>query len=430
MGGKASLILVLGFSFTLGYISLNLNKLASRANRNMATYNEVTMSHNVAQAGANLGLSVVYTDPTVRGLIADQTLMNGAFDKSRLVVRMDSLNPMTLRLRSVSSHLSTSGRTIGDTVEVFFSPQRNNSFTLLFWMTMFEGNVFWITGDSVWGRVHSNGNLHMAGSPVFFEKVTTAGRIDPTPGTRTNNAIFKNGYETGVADIGWPTDLSELVAASTSSGRKYANEIWVELDGGTSANNDGWAYIYNSSAMTPGTAIDSVELSDPTFNGVILSDRNVHVKGTLDGKLSITSLSDIRIEDDILYENRDFANSDDILGLIAEDNAFVVDNVPNRSDCYIDGSVFVRDGSFQAENYNLGAPRGQLHFNGSIVQEQRGPVGTFSGSTLRTGYLKKYRYDPRLADPMNRPPFYPGYWNGTLAITNWWESIRIPDFDY
>jgi len=430
MGGKGALILVLGFSFTLGYISLNLNRLASRSSKNMAVYNEVTMSHNVAQAGANLGLSRVYVDPTLRGLITDQTLMNGVYTNSRLVVRMDSLNPFTLRLRSISSHITTMGKTIGDTVEIFFSPQRNNSFTLLFWMTMFEGNVFWITGDSVWGRVHSNGNLHMAGQPVFFDKVTTSGNIDPRPGTRTNNAIFKNGYETGVADLDWPSDLSELVAASTVGGKKYTSEIWVELDGGTAANNDGWAYVYNSSAMTPGTAIDSVDLSDPTFNGVILSTQDVHVQGTLDGKLSLTSLADVRIENDLLYENRDPATGDDILGLIAEDNTIVVNNTANQSDCIIDGSVFCRDGSFTAENYNHGSPRGQLIFNGSIVQEQRGPVGTFSGSTLRTGYLKKYKYDQRLSDPLNRPPFYPGYWNGTLAITNWWESIRIPDFDY
>jgi len=269
----------------------------------------------------------------------------------------------------------------------------------------------------------------MAGTPVFFDKVTTSKMIDPKPGTKTNNAIFKNGYETGVADVGWPTDLSELENASTAGGRNYTSEVWVQLDPGTSANNDGWAYVYNSSTMSAASIIDSVDLSDPTFNGALLGEDRVHVQGTLDGKLSIASTEELRIEDNILYANRDLATSDDLLGLIAEENVTVVNNAANQTDCIIDASVFSRDGSFTAENYNLGAPRGTLQLNGSIVQNQRGPVGTFAGTTLKTGYLKKYRYDQRLADPFNRPPFYPGWWNGTLAITNWWESIRIPHFD-
>jgi hypothetical protein len=431
MGGKGSLILVLGFSLTMGYVSLNLNNLANRATRNMASYNEVTISHNVAQAGANVGLAALYQNPWLRGLITDQTLMNGAFDVSRMIVRMDSLNLTTLRLRSVAGHLQTAGGSIRDTVEVFFSTIKKNSFTLYFWMTDVEGNVFWVTGDTVWGRVHSNGNLHMAGEPVFFEKVTTAGMIDPNPGSGGNNAVFKNGYETGVADIEFPLDLSELIAASdpVAGGKRYDPEIWIQLDGGTAANDDGWAYVYDDAAMAPGNLIDSVNIADPTFTGVILGKNLVHVKGELDGQLSLTSLQSVIVEDNILYENRDLSASDDVLGLIAEVDVIVANNAANQTDCVIDGSVFSRTDNFIVEDYNKGATRGRLFVNGSIVQRERGAVGTFAGNKLKTGYLKSYRYDPRLADATFRPPYYPGYYTKTLAITNWWESIRIPEYN-
>jgi len=68
-----------------------------------------------------------------------------------------------------------------------------------------------------------------------------------------------------------------------------------------------------------------------------------------------------------------------------------------------------------------------LRILGSIVQNRRGPVGTFSGSGIISGFSKRYRYDDRLADPSFRPPFYPGFYVKTYAITNWWESFRVPN---
>ncbi len=80
-----------------------------------------------------------------------------------------------------------------------------------------------------------------------------------------------------------------------------------------------------------------------------------------------------------------------MLGLISENNLTISDNVPNGSDLRIDGSVFCRNGSFGAENRNSGSPRGHAYLTGSIVQNKRGAVGTFSGvGNLSTGYYKAY----------------------------------------
>lgn len=431
MGGRASLILILSFSFTVGYISMNLNRLANRAAENMATYNEVTQSHTLAQAGANVGLSLLYQNPNKRGMLTEQAFSSGPFRGGTFSVRIDSMTPTYILLRSVSKLVTSQLGYVSDTVEVYFGTKKNNSFSMFAWMSNFEGNVFWITGDTVWGRVHTNGNLHVYGRPTFMEKVTMAKGFDPAkPGRGINRAIFKDGYEVGIAPILFPSDLSELKTAANSGGKRYSSDIWVELDPGTAANKDGWAYVYANASKT--ILLDSLNLNDPaSFNGVLMGDQDVHVEGVVDGKLTITSYTDdIIVENDVVYERDPLTdvNCDDLLGLVAEDNVIVADNPANNSDCEIDASVFARDGSFRAENYNSRPVSGILKMKGGIVQNIRGPVGTFSGGVIKTGFSKRYYFDQRLSEPNVRPPFFPGYYTYALRIVNWWESYHIPKF--
>jgi len=428
MGGKSGIILVTGFSFILSYISLNLSKSATRTIENMAFYNQVTSSHSLATAGANVGLSSFYQDTSWRGPIT-QELSNSNIQGS-FTARIVDLGVDKCLLRSISTYPISPTQRLHDTIEVYFNKTKYNSFSMFAWMTNFEGNVFWISKDTVWGRVHSNGAIHVNGKPVFMEKVTEAKAFDPKPGTGTNKAIFKNGYETGVATIDFPNDFSDLISAGqpVNGGRTYNSEIWVTLSPGSSANNDGQAYIRGSES---GPIIDSIALSDPSFSGVILGTGKVNVQGTLDGRLSITSLSNLYIQNDVLYESDPrLGNSDDLLGLLAEKDIVVVDNLPNSTNCVIHASIFSRDGSFTAEHYNTRSANGELHVLGSIVQYVRGPVGTFnSQGDITHGFSKRYRYDQRLADPTYKPPHYPGYYVKTYAITNWWESYHKLETD-
>jgi len=435
MGGKASLILVLGFAFTLGYISLNMNRLASRSTSNMAMYNEITTSHNLAVAGANVGLSMLYQSPGLRGLLTDQSLNSGAFQNGRFVVRIDSVNPSTLRLRSVSRLTMSTSNIVGDTVEVFFSGMTKQTFTLFAYMSNFQSNsLFWITGDTIWGRTHTNGKLSISGSPVFMGKVTATNGFNKPPGTNPNHGIFKQGWETGTATIQFPNDLSEIATAAGSAGRWYGtNDIWVQLDPGTGANNDGWAYVYNAAGWNPANIIDSVDLSDPGFNGVIASAREVHVKGTLDGALTVSSTErSLWIEDNVLNEKHpNDPTTDDILGLVSEKDIVIVNNAANNSDCEIHGSLFSRKNSLIAQNYNTRGVCGDLRIVGSIVEDHAGATGTFHPGpppVLTNGFHSRFTYDDRLNDNNFRPPFYPGFWTHGLQVVNWWESIRIPEF--
>ncbi len=353
----------------------------------------------------------------------NQPNLRGRFD-----VAVSLVGSERLMLQSISTYSTGGAGTLHDTVEVYFDRKRENSFTIFAWMTDVEGNVFWLTGDTVWGRIHSNGAMHMDGRPVFMKKVTTSKGIDPRPGTGTNRAIFKDSYETGVAQVPLPTDINEMIAASQESGGKhYTTDIWVTLSGGDgSTSGDGIAYIQT---VAGGPVVDSVMISDPNFNGVILTTGNATVKGKLDGALSIGAVNDIHVVDDIRYEQdpRQYPNSNDMLGLISGHDV-VVDNIPETYNCHIDGSIFALN-KFRAEGYNSRPPAGDLVVFGSIVQKERGEICTFqSGRTPKTGFSKAYTYDERLSNPLHKPPSYPGYYVKTLAITNWWESYRVVQY--
>jgi len=308
--------------------------------------------------------------------------------------------------------------------------------------------VYWITGDDVWGLVHSNDNLYVSGSPRFHRKVTTAkGFIPPlgkTKNGKTNNAIFENPPqpETGVARIDLPNDLSEIAtsAALTKAGspadwgKKYPFDVWISLDSKTSASGDGKAYIRKTAT---GAIYDSISLSEAGFNGVIQSTGVVHLTGNLDGNLTIASYStnsasnnNVYIDGDIRYEDKS-GTSNDMLGIVANNNVIVTDNVAAGAGRVIEGSVFARVGSFTAENYSTRSIDGNLTVFGSIVQNSRGAIGTFTTvgglPVISSGFLKQYTYDNRLLNPALRPPHYPGWVRRTYAILNWWESYYLID---
>jgi hypothetical protein len=446
MGGKASLILILGFSFLMAYAILNLSTAGTRSVENMSAYASMTASHNLALAGANVGLAKLYRD-TTWGSSGSSTVsqsfsglpFNGSFAATASLVSQGKM------LRSVSAY-PAGGTTYRDTVEVILNTSASNSFSLFAWMTNLENGVFWITGDSVWGRVHSNDNLTVSGSPAYMAKVTTSKGFIPPLGksqviggkTYTNKAVFMNPPqpETGVARIDFPTDMSGIAAAAASvNGRKYTTDIWVTLNPGSSAAGDGKAYVRKTQT---GPVIDSVNLADPNFNGVIMGTGVVNVLGTLDGRLTIASYStpaatgnNLVIQGDILYQH-DPRNgpSADMLGLVANNDVIVADNITGGTNRTIQGSIFARTGSFTAENYSSRPINGELRVLGSIVQNSRGAVGTFNGSAnLQSGFYKRYKYDDRLSDPNVRPPFYPGFIRKTYAISQWWESYHIMSFN-
>lgn len=89
-------------------------------------------------------------------------------------------------------------------------------------------------------------------------------------------------------------------------------------------------------------------------------------------------------------------------------------------DIYINAAIFAGQEYFGLENYGSGTAKGNIFLVGSITQQFRGPVGTFSGSSQLSGYNKKYSHDPRML--LDAPPLFPHPANIGWLSARWNES--------
>ena len=62
----------------------------------------------------------------------------------------------------------------------------------------------------------------------------------------------------------------------------------------------------------------------------------------------------------------------------------------------IDAAILAITHSIIVDSYNCGKQMGTLTVHGALAQYYRGAVGTGSGSSSSTGYVKSYNYDSRL----------------------------------
>jgi len=163
---------------------------------------------------------------------------------------------------------------------------------------------------------------------------------------------------------------------------------------------------------------------------------NVYLEGDYTGQLTIASANDIVITGDICLENcsnEPPMEGEGVLGLVA--NNFVriyhpvelkhpqectwqkdkygnwyqeCKEITTEWECAgsnatgaldgvtIDAAILAIAHSFIVDNYDCGEKLGTLRVNGAIAQKYRGAVGTGSGGSSGTGYLKSYNYDSRL----------------------------------
>lgn len=382
MAGKASLIIVIGYLVIFGIISGSLNRSGTDAVKNSAGYYDQIAAKSLVSSSINLCLRKISQDANWTDGFNNFSFAGGTF--SCVISSEPGIGPNAISIRSVADY-----NECVDSARVYldvFAP--SNRFSRFAYFSDEESGIYFNTQDTIYGPVHTNEELYITGSPVFYGPVSSVSPTyqemgEPTP-------YFYGGTDFGRERIDLPIDLTPMRDAAQSGGHFVTGELWIDFQ------SDG-TYLYKLGA---GGEWQSADLDD--INGVISSDEDVYVKGVVNGQVTVTSMQKIYIIDDILYADDPRINpeSTDMLGLVATEGVIVEDNPDNRIECEINGSVMAVEESFRAENIYF-TPPGRLVLYGGVIQKARGPVGT----PTPTGYRKYYVFDERFE--FNYPPYFP-----------------------
>jgi len=269
-------------------------------------------------------------------------------------------------------------------------------------------DIYFKDNEEFDGAVHANTALYFSGDPAFNGLVTSA---SSWYGGSIKDVVFNKGFNLGVP-------AESLASVDFTDLRSNANLILpgitdITLNGTNmvvSNSRQGWN---NKTVPIPVNGLVYIEAASGGASSSRYADLNI--EGTLKGRVTFVTERDINIKDHLTYDTDPKVNpkSKDALGLISYRDVVVKYSAPKNLEIYAHilatGNLTPSsyDGSFGAEKYNQGSPRGTLTVHGGIAQDYRGPVGTFNMSTGRTstGFEKNYTYDTRFAK--NPPPHYP-----------------------
>lgn len=309
------------------------------------------------------------------------------------VYRLDSTGTFGQMTRTISFTV----RQISYSRYAYFSNDEDR----MYWYG--EVPIWFITGDTITGPLHSNDQLNISGDPVFMGPVTsTASTINYYHGgPPVDEPDFRGSLTLGVPAVTLPTPeeaLTPIRNASQQAGGLYLTGntvITLRPDGTMDVTNEarGWVEPHN--------------MTLPANGAVYVDGGYVDIAGVLNGRLTVGTNRSIYVVNNLVYHDNPRINplSTDILGLVAQNNVYVDSSAPSNIE--IDASIVALNTSFGVENYNVGL-KGILAIYGGIVQYRRGPIGTFNGATGEkvSGYTKDYIYDERLENvaPLYFPP--------------------------
>ncbi len=402
MGGKASLMLVLGFSFIMLYFGINMNKFSISATDNSTNHYAVGIAKIIAKSGINIA--------------ASNLSRNAAWQPQGSYSYMGTNNLKITLKDSMGTKIVTSTGSYHNkskTVEIKIVLANFSEYA---YFSNIEGNIWWTGKDSVFGPFHTNDDIQVHSHPYFAGPSTSHGGVVKYYSSKqADEPIIIGKYTPGIK-IDIPTNgITKLSTVASSNGYVFSGhpEVFLEFAG------DSIRYKFNSTA--PYT---TVLASDLTSTGIIYIDNgNLRIKGTVKGKWSIGTNKSVYIDDDIVYNNipnpKDKNDpSGDLLGILAKDDVIVTDNTANGSDINICASIYCEDGGFTAENFDTRSVSGNINLIGGIIQQKRGAVSIFNSSgTVINGFNKNYKYDSRLLRMV--PPYYPS--TNTFKIISWLE---------
>lgn len=288
---------------------------------------------------------------------------------------------------------------------------QTDNYARYIWFTDTENfggtNVWFWNQDHLNGPTHTNGHFNIAGNPIFEGEVRSVDSYIRyfNNGTNINSPNlsnppydlpdFQSTVTLGSEAIKMPTQALSLRNASTATGGlRLRGNSTVVLNSNSTMNVTNWDKGWFNRNMPL-----------PTNGALFVNNGNLTISGTLKGRLTAGASGNINIPSSIVYANDPRVNpaSTDTLGLISETDVVIDSGASTNLE--IDASIMALNTSFMLEDWWRGGAKGTLTVFGGIIQNERGPVGTFNGSTKVSGYSKNYSYDVRLLS--FPPPFIP-----------------------
>ena len=431
MGGKATILLVLGFSLIFVIVGYNFGGLTTRAVDNSVDYFSKTIAHNIAVSGANMALNEIFLDPTWTTGYDDLAYKGGEIDVTV------SYNGSELVVTSVSDYENKSS-----TVKVVL---QGSTYAKYAWYAGNMSSKVFVTGDTVWGPLHTQSKLNIGGDPVFWGKVTALKGINPSIKNLKKqgyNPEFYGGFESGV-DVSIPINYQ-------FTDQKTAAIDGLSLGGSSYFNNtDVWLTFNSDGTVTyrTGTGSDSSTYSAPvteslsTFapnNVIYVGYGNIYTSGTVNGQITMVAgessgigHGNVYLVDDLVYtqppmlwdntENNYIPNENctDMLGILSSNNVRIANTKANVNDKDINlhGAIFAAQGGFEMEDKTI-PPSGRLNLMGSAVaaKEEEIAIANSSG-TIEHGYARHVVYDERMLTKV--PPYFPA--TNQFEIVSWYE---------
>lgn len=412
--GKYSIIIVLGLFISVLFIRLQTQGSIRQGMDNYVDkYNQYVL-RNIANSGANAALNALMLNVESTTGVTNRPWSNGKFSYFFERRTEDArLGPTMIRVTSIAEYL---GRK--DTISVLLT---RPSFSRFAYFTNTEGSIWFAGGDTLTGPTHTNDYFHMSGTPgnqaVFKGKVTSHKVYSSTQPYEkyysSSSPEFHSGTEWLVPELKMPNSIPmDVVNAATADGITFSNRYtWIKFQ------NDSTALVCSKSTYTTPTAAEYSTYNLSGRNGVIYAKYSasptstvVHVEGTVSGKVTVASEGVIKITGNLVCNDNPAANpnSTDIVGLVATrdvvvaNNTYLTDRTIQATMMTMNPTTYTYSRNFYVENYSTNT-YGYLHVYGGIIQYARGAVGQLG--TPHKGYLKNYKWDPRLKD--TKPPSFP-----------------------
>ncbi len=453
MVGKASLLLVLGFSLIFLVFGQRFVSLSGQATDNMVDYYSDAVAHECASAGANMATTEFFRDQSWSA-----GFNNIDFNGGKINVTIQK--GANIVVTSVGTY-----RDASHTDVVTFS---NGSFSRYAYFSTFENNgpgsslVWWTPNDTVWGPFHTQDYMYVYDHPVFLGPVSTAKNLvyydyyqkypyqlpqNPTNKTQRKDysrsidsdaPVFKGGFDPATNN---PMPLDGLAAIKTAAQSSGFDIPLSQTTIPAHYEGSGWSRRFVPAQTIPDTAYitfnnnkviikmgyskseTTYDLTTIAPNGVLyVNGMDVRLQGTLSGQYTVASEGNIYLDGDVVYKTDPLQHpsSTDLLGIVAKKNVLISNNDANNSDgINIDAAIYCQEGGFGAEDYDTRPFSHYINLLGGITQNKRQAVGTFGGYSGNTGFNKRYRYDQRLWDKL-APPYYPHTEKPT--ILSWLEE--------